>query len=153
MYSVQGDTVLDPFMGTGTTMQAAMATGRSSVGYEIDSELEALLMADPAAVCRTANDQIDRRLADHQAFVAAREADGKPIKHTNRPYGFPVVTRQETGLYLPRPVRMASPEDHRWRVTYQPQPPEGAVEDAPPPAADRPAAAKQTRPRQRELFN
>ncbi len=36
MYSFVGDTVLDPFVGTGTTMVAAMNCGRNSVGYEID---------------------------------------------------------------------------------------------------------------------
>jgi site-specific DNA-methyltransferase (adenine-specific) len=31
-----GDTVLDPFVGTGTTMLAAIEWSRHSVGYEID---------------------------------------------------------------------------------------------------------------------
>jgi DNA modification methylase len=36
MFSFYGDTVLDPFCGTGTTMLAAMKTGRNSIGVEID---------------------------------------------------------------------------------------------------------------------
>jgi len=36
MFSVKGDVVLDPFMGTGTTLLAARETERSFVGYEID---------------------------------------------------------------------------------------------------------------------
>jgi modification methylase len=36
MFSFVGDTVLDPFCGTGTTMLAAMKTGRDSIGIEID---------------------------------------------------------------------------------------------------------------------
>lgn len=36
MFSFVGDTVLDPFMGTGTTTVAAAKWGRNSVGYEID---------------------------------------------------------------------------------------------------------------------
>ena len=36
MFSFVGDTVLDPFMGTGTTNVAAAKWGRHSVGYEID---------------------------------------------------------------------------------------------------------------------
>ncbi len=36
MFSFVGDTVLDPFLGTGTTMLAAMRCGRNSIGYEID---------------------------------------------------------------------------------------------------------------------
>ena len=38
MFSFVGDTVLDPFMGTGTTSVAAVRHGRNSIGYEIDRE-------------------------------------------------------------------------------------------------------------------
>jgi len=38
MFSFSGDTVLDPFCGTGTTMVAALKNGRNSVGVEIDPE-------------------------------------------------------------------------------------------------------------------
>lgn len=36
MFSFVGDTVLDPFLGTGTTTEAAILANRSSVGYEIE---------------------------------------------------------------------------------------------------------------------
>jgi len=36
MFSFVGDTVLDPFLGTGTTTIAAAKWGRNSLGYEID---------------------------------------------------------------------------------------------------------------------
>lgn len=36
MFSFVGDTVLDPFMGTGTTTVAAAKWGRNSIGVEID---------------------------------------------------------------------------------------------------------------------
>jgi DNA modification methylase len=36
MFSFVGDTVLDPFLGTGTTTVAAMKAGRNSLGVEID---------------------------------------------------------------------------------------------------------------------
>ncbi len=38
MFSVRGDTVLDPFAGTGTTVWAAAARGRDAVGVEWDGE-------------------------------------------------------------------------------------------------------------------
>jgi site-specific DNA-methyltransferase (adenine-specific) len=38
MFSFTGDTVLDPFCGSGTTMVAAMRTGRNSIGIDIDPE-------------------------------------------------------------------------------------------------------------------
>ena len=36
MFSFVGDTVLDPFLGTGTTSVAAAKWGRNSIGFEID---------------------------------------------------------------------------------------------------------------------
>jgi len=38
MFSFYGDTVLDPFLGTGTTMKAAIKARRNSIGIEIDAE-------------------------------------------------------------------------------------------------------------------
>ena len=37
LFSFAGDTVLDPFVGTGSTGAAAIATGRNSIGIEIES--------------------------------------------------------------------------------------------------------------------
>jgi len=58
MFSFVGDTVLDPFVGTGTTMLAAMRCGRHSIGYEIDG---AYL------------NYAQRRLADSRDFFSSAE--------------------------------------------------------------------------------
>jgi DNA modification methylase len=36
MFSFVGDTVLDPFLGTGTTTVAAAKWGRNSIGFEVE---------------------------------------------------------------------------------------------------------------------
>jgi cyclopropane fatty-acyl-phospholipid synthase-like methyltransferase len=36
MFSFVGDTVLDPFVGSGTTIIAAMKKGRNSIGVDVD---------------------------------------------------------------------------------------------------------------------
>jgi site-specific DNA-methyltransferase (adenine-specific) len=42
MFSFVGDTVLDPFAGTGTTLLAAVANQRHAVGVEVDPQYERL---------------------------------------------------------------------------------------------------------------
>jgi DNA modification methylase len=39
MFSVKGETVLDPFLGSGTITKIAIQNERSSVGYEVDQNL------------------------------------------------------------------------------------------------------------------
>jgi site-specific DNA-methyltransferase (adenine-specific) len=36
LFSFAGDTVLDPFLGTGSTSLAAIRTGRNSIGMEVE---------------------------------------------------------------------------------------------------------------------
>jgi len=43
MFSFTGETVLDPFVGSGTTAKVALELGRQVVGYEIQREFEPLL--------------------------------------------------------------------------------------------------------------
>jgi DNA modification methylase len=49
MFSFVGDTVLDPFAGTGTTTLAASRLGRHSISVEVDAEYFKLLQRRIAA--------------------------------------------------------------------------------------------------------
>ena len=40
LFSYVGDTVLDPFLGSGTTMKVAKNLNRNSIGIEIDTKFE-----------------------------------------------------------------------------------------------------------------
>lgn len=101
MYSVKGDTVLDPFAGTGTTMHAAIASNRNSIGVEIDGRLAQGISAaiGPALVGRC-NGRVDERLERHRAFVQERKRvkGDSAFKHRNEQYGFEVVSGQEARL-------------------------------------------------------
>jgi len=44
LYSFVGDIVLDPFLGSGTTMLAAISHGRNCIGYEINSALQPIIL-------------------------------------------------------------------------------------------------------------
>ncbi|MUW14386.1 site-specific DNA-methyltransferase [Halorubrum sp. CBA1125] len=98
MYSVYGDTVLDPFWGTGTTSIAAMVAGRNSVGYELDESFVELFEERVADVPEYSRTVIKQRLADHEAFVEERLAEGGDFKYQADNYDFPVITKQEKPL-------------------------------------------------------
>jgi DNA modification methylase len=100
MYSLKDDLVLDPFLGTGTTGLAALASCRNSVGVEIDQELLAFAKSELLTAAEWANRRIFRRLSDHAQFVEDYKLrKGRP-KHTSQVYGFPVITKHETQLRL-----------------------------------------------------
>lgn len=100
MFSIKGDTVLDPFLGTGTTMIAAIASGRNSIGFEFDPGFRDVILSKLDTVVDFSNEYIRKRIKHHLAFVEDRVKKKGKIKHKNRHYGFPVVTQQETELIL-----------------------------------------------------
>jgi DNA modification methylase len=119
MHSVRGDTVLDPFLGTGTTTLAAMAAGRNSIGVEIDQTMAALARDAAAAAKEAANEVVLARLEAHRQFAGKREQEGRPLGHVNRPHGFPVMTAQEEDLVLELVDRVGALPDGRLGVSYR----------------------------------
>jgi DNA modification methylase len=100
MYSAKGDTVVDPFLGTGTTMWAAMASGRNCIGLEIETGFRNEILANKDTVIASSNDRIHQRIHDHLAYLESRSHDKGKFKYTNRHYKFPVMTRQEVDLFI-----------------------------------------------------
>lgn len=43
LYSFYGDTVLDPFLGSGTTAKVALSLGRKAIGYELNADYTTLI--------------------------------------------------------------------------------------------------------------
>ena len=128
MFSVMGDTVLDPFLGTGTTLFSAVATSRNSIGYELDKAFQPLIRQECDPAIKQARNRIEERLNDHRQFVCDREAAGKMMKYTNRVYGFPVITRQEIELLLPVPTTVNAAAADRFQIAYDiPEPSAGNV--------------------------
>lgn len=100
MYSVKGDVVLDPFLGTGTTTYASIASCRNSIGVEIDNNFNTLIYNEIPILKSTLNKYIQERLNRHIIFVDNYQKTKKDIKHINIHYNFPVVTLPEKQLLL-----------------------------------------------------
>ena len=164
MFSAKGDTVLDPFLGTGTTMLAAMVAGRDSIGFEIDPKMGETIRAVTDVAVESGNKCIEDRLTRHVEFAAERLASGRAMKHTNAPYGFPVVTAQETGIVLNRLEGAAETGEDTFEVSYTDGPQEefcrdwanelmgGRPDRGPEGGSLSPNHAKDSKPAQPELF-
>jgi DNA modification methylase len=116
MYSVYGDTVLDPFWGTGTTSLAAAVAGRNSVGVERDSGFADAFADRIAHAPGLSRDRIAKRLADHREYV--RETDDA-LDYDAEHYDTRVRTKQERHI---RFYEVASVEavDEGWRTVHEP---------------------------------
>ena len=101
MFSVQGDVVLDPFLGTGTTILAALTSARNSIGIEIDKNFKELIEERIQEMKDVANERNEQRITAHLKFIKNKFPNGGE-KYTNKTYNFPVVTSQETNLALPK---------------------------------------------------
>ena len=129
MFSVKGDRVLDPFLGIGTTLYAAMAAGRNSVGFEIDIQLKDLIFSGVKDIVSFSNRRIDERFENHIAFVRERSQQKGPFKYINEPYRFPVMTRQETQLLFNEPISADLLDASTVEVTYSDVPQENYAGD------------------------
>ena len=99
MYSQQGDTVLDPFLGMGTTSIAAMMSQRNSIGVEIDGNLLPFICENIDGMStKMVNDAIYQRYVSHLDFVKERESLGKEVKYYNDALECKVMTSQETDM-------------------------------------------------------
>jgi DNA modification methylase len=118
MFSVKGDTVLDPFAGTGTTLYAAMAAERNSIMVEKEALLAEPMLSRRDTIIAAANTRNKNRLDNHLRFIVERERARGPLKHKNSFYGFPVVTQQETRLVLSRMETVETNPDGSLTVRY-----------------------------------
>lgn len=97
MYSVYQDTVLDPFMGTGTAAIAAMMLQRNSIGYEIQKDFHDVFVKYLNSLPALSSEYNKNRLNKHVDFL--ENWDRSP-KYKNEYYDFGVVTTQEKNIKL-----------------------------------------------------
>ncbi|MCF6248520.1 MAG: site-specific DNA-methyltransferase [Desulfobacula sp.] len=118
MYSAKGDLVLDPYLGMGTTTSAAIASGRNSIGYEIDNMLQDANNRTKEAIIETSRQIIRQRLVNHIDFVLKRINVKGKLKYNNSHYEFPIITAQEKELLINEPLTITSVEQNVFTVNY-----------------------------------
>ena len=122
MFSVKGDTVLDPFLGIGTTMYAAMTAGRNSIGFELDKNLKDSIQLRKNFFTYYSNWLINNRLSFHLSFLRDKIRTGKTFKYSNEHYGFPVVTSQEKELLINAVLSAKETNSNNYEIVYSKEP-------------------------------
>ena len=79
MFSFYGETVLDPFLGSGTTSLAAKKLGRNSVGFEINNNFI------PIIKDKLTN---DAPLLNNRDIITLEQSNGEPYSYETLPYLF-----------------------------------------------------------------
>jgi len=119
MYSVIGDIILDPFLGTGTTTIASILSCRNSIGYEIENNFLEIIDTRIKEIMKESEGLIDERLKSHKKFIEKRKSDGKEIKHKSSKYGFPVITRHEINISFPVAKEMIKTGENEMKIIYK----------------------------------
>lgn len=118
MYSAEGDTVLDPFVGLGTTNLACMVSNRNSIGVEIDAGIAALAIENIKKSPLQLNYIIDDRLMKHRSFIDGLSNDKQEKCYLNVHHDFKVKTKQEMEIRIEHVVDV-SVDENVVTCTYQ----------------------------------
>ncbi|MDO9536042.1 MAG: DNA methyltransferase [Bacillota bacterium] len=118
MYSVFGDTILDPFLGTGTTAFAAMACGRNSIGYEQDPAFAQSIRNKAGEDILSLSNNSVQRINKHLFYINNFKKGITSFNYINDYFGFPVMTRQETKMKLKFIESVRKIDYHLFRTDY-----------------------------------
>jgi modification methylase len=118
MFSLRGDTVLDPFLGTGTTTIASISTGRDSIGFEIDSKLKEHIFSRLENLMNFSNQLLQNRIENHLKFVQEQTNAKVKLRYTSSHYGFPVMTSQEKEIVFDKLTKIKT-RDNIIEAEYQ----------------------------------
>jgi DNA modification methylase len=122
MFSMKGDLVVDPFLGIGTTMWAAMTAGRNCIGYEIEGELRGKINVIKRTILPFANGKIKNRIKKHLDYLDANISSKNEFNYKNAYYNFAVKTRQETEIFLNTLMTIETTSQNSFEVTYSDKP-------------------------------
>lgn len=100
MFSIIGDTVLDPFVGTGTTSLAAAISGRNSIGFEINKDREKNIRERMKQIEKSGKFVQEKRIEDHKASLDPEVE----YKYYNKNIMCSVRSKQEESVWLRHPT-------------------------------------------------
>ncbi len=118
MFSIKGDTILDPFMGTGTTAMAAAALERNSISVDLKKDFVKAGKGRVLDGKKEANKRIEKRLDDHNVFVKENIKTKKSESHVNIKHNFKVKTKHEVNIIINR-VKDIRKEGNDLLVSYE----------------------------------
>lgn len=118
MFSIYGDTILDPFWGTGTTSLAAMASARSSIGYEINPEFMEIFKRNVREIKKLTNSINISRISQHIEFIKRYKKDRRKVNYNSINYKFPVITQQEKNILL-YSIRNYNEKENKYIVNHE----------------------------------
>jgi len=115
MFSIYDDIILDPFIGTGTTIIAAMYLMRNSFGYEIQPKFKKVVESSLVYIKKDSSKIIKNRIQNHIKFSSNKKPE--LFKYNNNNYGFRVRTKQEENIlfYLINNINFI---DNKYIVDY-----------------------------------
>jgi len=95
MFSVYGDVVFDPFVGTGTTTIAGIVSGRNTIGIEYDVDIVETIPGQYDELPELSRKQINDRIMDHLEYTEERRQNDSELKYEAHNYPFKVTSQQE----------------------------------------------------------
>lgn len=124
MHTIYGDTILDPFLGTGTSTAAAVASCRNSIGIDIEKDLQQTIHETILSSLNIGKKRVMDRLSGHEEFVKARSNVGKKFKFLNKIHDVGTISAQETDIMMCMPTRLKKLSEHNYEVEYEPARPD-----------------------------
>ncbi len=118
MFSIKNDIVLDPFLGTGTTLEAAAVAQRNAIGIEIDESYQEVISKRILGVPSISKKVNKKRINAHIECIDNRMKSGKKAKYKNLYHDFFVVTSQETDICLNNILNVKKKSKNSFEISY-----------------------------------
>jgi hypothetical protein len=106
MFTYEGDTVLDPFLGSGTTVKVAKELNRDGIGYEKEPQYKAVIMqrlglepeTSAEAAAETMVEYAERSLNEDAGSAKAQSSKEAETAESRNPDLFDFIREHEEAV-------------------------------------------------------